>query len=77
MPDDRETQPEAVLHFLFRPVFLHKTVEDKRKELLGDSFPGVRNPNGDVTGTCIALRMVGSGGSGTPVDNGYILIMEP
>jgi hypothetical protein len=33
--------------------------------------------NSDVNGDCIALRMSGSGGSGTPADNAITLIMEP
>lgn len=33
--------------------------------------------NGDVNGTSIALRMTGSSGSGTPVDNAMTLVMEP
>lgn len=32
---------------------------------------------GDMNGTVIALRMTGSGGSGTPADQGITLITEP
>lgn len=33
--------------------------------------------SGDMNGTVIALRMTGSGGSGTPADQGITLITEP